>query len=217
MPRSQGDAPSTLKKAVNAFCRECNDSWGKWNEDNDCGVWRCWLFPFRPGTGGEERKVRVKSAARIAAAKARGFGKALPLLLLLLQGCATFPSYGDYGQLADSATTAVALESGFAEANPILSDLSWPVITAVKLGVSQASKLLPDVACVPAQTVLASAGFGAAVWNLGVIAGANPILALPVSLGVFFLTWEPSRVNSVAVCEDPWGANRGRERQKLPL
>ena len=68
--REQGEIPATIRKAVNLHCRECNDATGKWDEVNDCLVWRCWLYPYRPGTGGEERKLRVKSAARSAAAKA---------------------------------------------------------------------------------------------------------------------------------------------------
>ncbi len=65
MPREQGDIPKNLRAAVNTHCRECNDTMGRWHEGNDCGVDRCWLYPYRPGKGGEERKIRVKSAARV--------------------------------------------------------------------------------------------------------------------------------------------------------
>ena len=41
--------------------------------------------------------------------------RSLLLGLLLLSGCAT----ADFGQLSDSATTAVALEAGFSEGNPL--------------------------------------------------------------------------------------------------
>lgn len=66
-----GDIPKNLRAAVNHHCRECNDAIGKWDATNDCLVSRCWLYPYRPGKGGEERKARVKSAARVAAGRAR--------------------------------------------------------------------------------------------------------------------------------------------------
>lgn len=60
MPREEGEIPKTIRKAVNNHCRECNDCTKSWHEDNDCTVWRCWLYPYRPGTGGEDRVVRKK-------------------------------------------------------------------------------------------------------------------------------------------------------------
>lgn len=61
-------------------------------------------------------------------------------LFLLLSGCAT----ADFGQLADSATTAVALEAGFSEGNPILHWAGCPIIAGAKLGVTQVAKVLPE-------------------------------------------------------------------------
>lgn len=78
MPREQGDIPKTIRYAVNRHCRECNDAVGRWDASNDCGVSRCWLYPYRPGSVGDERKIRVKSTARVAAAMAR-FAKTPPL------------------------------------------------------------------------------------------------------------------------------------------
>jgi hypothetical protein len=69
--REQGEYPKNLRTAVNTHCRECNDAVGKWDETNDCLVWRCWLYPFRPGKGGEERMIRPKSEKRVAAGKKR--------------------------------------------------------------------------------------------------------------------------------------------------
>ena len=71
-----------------------------------------------------------------------------PVLVLVgsLAGCA----HADYGQLADSATTAVALSrAGFAEGNPLLSGLDWPEIAAAKLVITQAVKLTPEPICEP--------------------------------------------------------------------
>lgn len=78
--REMGDVPPTIKMAVNRHCRECNDAIGKWDESNDCSVHRCWLYPYRPGKGGEERKVRVKSEAKAAAARLR-FAKTPPVVV----------------------------------------------------------------------------------------------------------------------------------------
>lgn len=74
MSRPEGEIPKTIRMAVNRHCRECNDAIGKWDSNNDCTVYKCWLYPYRPGKCGEERKLRVKSEKRSAAAKAR-FGK----------------------------------------------------------------------------------------------------------------------------------------------
>ena len=68
--RELGEYPKNLRQAVNKHCRECNDAIGRWQEDNDCSVWKCWLYPFRPGTCGEERVVKAKSSYRVEAGKA---------------------------------------------------------------------------------------------------------------------------------------------------
>lgn len=75
-----------------------------------------------------------------------------PLIGSLL-GCA----HADYGQLADSATTAVALSQvGFAEGNPLLSGMEWPEIAAAKLVITQAVNYpaLKDGACGCTRTIL---------------------------------------------------------------
>lgn len=72
-----------------------------------------------------------------------------------------------YGQGADIATTAVALAQGATEINPI----PVPVLAVAKLGVMPAiasSSLSNCVTWVPPMEIF---GWGAAAWNLGVIAG----------------------------------------------
>lgn len=99
----------------------------------------------------------------------------ISVLLSLLLGCA----HADRAQIADGATTWVALSNGFAEANPLLSGLSGPAILAVKVGVTQAVKQTPTTICEPGLMGLTVAGYGAAAWNIGVMAGSGPA-AIPV-------------------------------------
>ncbi len=102
--------------------------------------------------------------------------KAILLSALLLTGCAT----ADYAQLADVGTTAIALNSGFVEGNPVWGGAGWQVIAAVKIGATQAIKLTPQEVCEPGLFGLTVAGFGAALWNIGVMAGSGPA-AIPVA------------------------------------
>lgn len=125
----------------------------------------------------------------------------LPLLALsaALSGCAT----ADYGQLADSATTAVALSNGYSEANPLLDGMSWPWIAVTKLAVTQVVKLTPLEICEPGLTGLALGGFGAAIWNIGVMAGSGPA-AIPIILVGGWFLFDPAVANSKQTCADPW-------------
>jgi hypothetical protein len=92
------------------------------------------------------------------------------LLPLLLAGCAT----ADRAQLADGATTWVALSKSYTEANPVLAGLSGPEIIAVKLAVTQAAKLTPEPWCSALLYHLTWQGYGAALWNAGVMLGSGP-------------------------------------------
>lgn len=53
--------------------------------------------------------------------------------LLSVAGC----SWADRAQIADATTTAIAINSGYVEANPVLGGLSAPAIAAVKIGATQ--------------------------------------------------------------------------------
>lgn len=121
------------------------------------------------------------------------------VLLSLIMGCA----HADRAQLADGVTTWVALSNGFAEANPLLSGLSGPAILAVKVGVTQAVKQTPNEVCEPGLLGLTVAGYGAALWNIGVMAGSGPA-ALPLIVvgGGFF--WDAFVADAKATCADPW-------------
>lgn len=105
----------------------------------------------------------------------------------LLFGCAT----ADFAQTADSATTAIALQSGFSEGNPVFHGAAWPVIAGVKFGVTQVAKTLPDSYCEATLFGLTIGGFGAAIWNIGVMAGscAAAIPVIMVSTLVLWDTW----------------------------
>jgi hypothetical protein len=107
------------------------------------------------------------------------------VFVALLAGCA----HADYAQLADSATTAVALSNGYVEANPLFGGLSWPIIAVVKLGVTQVVKQTPIEICEPGLLGLTVGGYGAALWNIGVMAGSGPA-ALPVALGLVVWQWD---------------------------
>ena len=117
-----------------------------------------------------------------------------------LSGCA----HADYGQLADSATTAVALSrAGFAEGNPLLSGLDWPEIAAAKLAITQAVKLTPEPICEPGLMGLTVFGYNAAVWNVAVLAGSGPA-ALPFMLLLTGWGWEWWWADAQRTCADPW-------------
>lgn len=108
-------------------------------------------------------------------------------IVCLLSGCAT----ADFAQTADSVTTAIALQSGFSEGNPVFHGAAWPIIAGVKFGVTQVAKTLPDPYCEATLFGLTIGGFGAAIWNIGVLAGscAAAIPVIMVSTLVLWDTW----------------------------
>lgn len=125
-----------------------------------------------------------------------------PVLVLIgsLAGCA----HADYGQLADSATTAVGLSrAGFVEGNPLLTHMGWPGIAATKLAITQAVKLTPEPICEPGLMGLTVFGYNAAVWNVAVLAGSGPA-ALPFMLLLTGWGWEWWWADAQRTCADPW-------------
>ena len=121
------------------------------------------------------------------------------LAIILLTGCA----HADYAQLADSATTAVALtQEGFSEGNPLLSHLGWPGIAATKLAVTQVVKLTPAVVCEPGLMGLTVVGYNAAIWNIAVIAGSGPA-ALPFMVLLTGWGWDRWLEDSKVTCLKP--------------
>ena len=119
---------------------------------------------------------------------------------LSLAGCA----HADYGQLADSATTAVALSrAGFSEGNPLLTQMGWPGIAATKIAVTQVVKLTPAPVCEPGLFWLTVLGYNAALWNLAVLAGSGPA-AVPLMVLMTGWGWEPWWVDAQRTCAHPW-------------
>lgn len=116
-------------------------------------------------------------------------------LFLLLSGCAT----ADFGQLADSATTAVALEAGFSEGNPVFNGAGWPIIAGVKLGVTQVVKVLPEPYCSSSLFGLTITGFGAAIWNVGTMLGSGPA-AIPFIAGTIWNFWDEWKLDAQSDC-----------------
>lgn len=105
--------------------------------------------------------------------------------------------------MADIGTTALAIRDGFVEGNPILSGLNVPQIAAVKIGITQAFKFAPNDFCYPGLWGLTAAGYGAALWNIGVMLGSGPA-ALPVIIGLFWWQYDDWYRSSVRSCNDPW-------------
>jgi len=124
-----------------------------------------------------------------------GLKPALLMLPLLLAGCAT----ADRAQLADGATTWIALSKSYTEANPVLSGLSGPEIIAVKLAVTQAAKLTPEPWCENFMYWLTVQGYGAALWNVGVMAGSGPA-ALPLVAGLWVWRHEAWKKDALKTC-----------------
>lgn len=92
------------------------------------------------------------------------------------------------GQAADSATTMIGLGMGAVEANPMMAALPGPAIGAVKIGATYAmQRYAGPETCVGFSQVAGPAGYAAAAWNIGVLAGLGPIGAIP-AIGVAIAT-----------------------------
>jgi hypothetical protein len=108
------------------------------------------------------------------------------------------------GQAADIATTAAAISSGFAEANPLVSGAidfgAGVVVAAIKLGLPAIADRLPLQTCTSARSTLAAAGWGAAVWNVGMVVGAPAASAAIVAIVSGWVAAHGSAQNSAARC-----------------
>jgi hypothetical protein len=116
----------------------------------------------------------------------------------VFSGCSHI-SQADYAQSADVATTAIGLSNGLSEANTIWGDASWPVMGVVKLGVTQLVKLTPQPYCTSGLMGLTLAGYGAALWNIGVMLGSGPA-AIPVAVGVLGWQWDYLMADATVTC-----------------
>jgi hypothetical protein len=117
----------------------------------------------------------------------------------VLSGCAT----ADRAQMADVISTYAVLQQGFNEANPLLSDMSIPQMAAVKLGVTQVVKFLPDPVCAGGLWALTGLGYGATLWNIGVMVGSGPA-AIPFALGLWWWQSDNWMASSHRTCADPF-------------
>lgn len=118
--------------------------------------------------------------------------------IALLYGC----SHADWAQVSDSATLSIALDRGFQEANPVFSGMSGPMIAASKIALTQAVKFTPLSICEPGLVGLTVAGYGGALWNIGVMAGSG-IAALPVVLALTVWQWDTWRHDALYTCVNP--------------
>jgi len=123
------------------------------------------------------------------------------VLVLWMTGCA----HVDRAQGLDGVTTIIALENGFSEANPLFGSMNGPAIFAVKIAVTQVVKLTPEPICQPGLLGLTVTGYGAALWNIGVMAGSGPA-AIPLILGLTLWQWDNWEKSAVQTCANPWGS-----------
>lgn len=119
----------------------------------------------------------------------------LAVLLLWMTGCAS----ADRAQAADGLTTILALERGFSEGNPVFAGLNGPTILVAKLAVTQAVKFTPDPICQPGLLGLTVTGYGAALWNIGVMAGSG-VAAIPFIIGLTVWQWENWTQDAAETC-----------------
>ncbi|MCG6941455.1 MAG: hypothetical protein LJE69_09410 [Thiohalocapsa sp.] len=101
------------------------------------------------------------------------------------------------GQTADVATTAVGLSQGLAEANPA----ALPLIPAKVAMTGMARRMDDPEECREATQGLSLAGFGAAGWNLAMLAGVSTGGAGLLALGTMALLWRPAYFGAVNSCQ----------------
>jgi hypothetical protein len=121
------------------------------------------------------------------------------LFSVLVGGCAT----ADRAQLADVATTALAMSQGAVEGNPLMAGFGIGEMAAIKIGLTQAAKFFPEPYCEATLWSLTALGYGAAIWNVGVVLGSGPA-ALPVAALLIWtqkVHWHETSANT---CADPW-------------
>lgn len=95
------------------------------------------------------------------------------------------------------------MRNGFVEGNPMIESLNIAQIAAIKIVVTQAIKFTPEPICTPGLWGLTTAGYGAALWNIGVMAGSGPA-AIPAIVGLIWWQWDDWLLSSQRTCQDPW-------------
>ena len=113
------------------------------------------------------------------------------ILCLLLTGCASVPATkyaAEIGQASDSATTWIALQSGFVEANPVVAANMW--ILAAKPLIGTATKALPTESCRPANRVIAHLGYGFGAYNIAIMAASSVPVAMAAGIITIPALWD---------------------------
>lgn len=117
------------------------------------------------------------------------------LLALLLSG------YAHTGPIADGTTTIAGLAAGAQEANPLIAvgpNVMAPLSIAARLGLMRYARGTDN--CVKSAGAIDSFGWGAAVNNIAVMAGAGPA-AIPLGLIATVLIYEKRRDHFVDYCQ----------------
>jgi hypothetical protein len=123
------------------------------------------------------------------------------------------------GQIADVASTAVGLAAGFAEGNPVMAGAAGSpgglvVMLAMKVGLASYADNGPLQECVDVKRVAAGFGWGAAAWNLGLLAG-GPVVGLVGGLGsAFFTSDRKSALRTCALLKLKNGPSRQEPSQE---
>ena len=76
-------------------------------------------------------------------------------------------------------------------------------IAAIKIGLTQAVKFAPEPFCREGLWVLTAAGYGAALWNIGVMAGSG-LAAIPFIATLMIWQNDEWYISSIETCKNPW-------------
>lgn len=108
---------------------------------------------------------------------------------------------GVTGQLADVGTTAAGLAQGFAEGNPALSGLGSAGMAGagvLKIWMAKRADNYGIIDCIAWKQTTAGFGWGAAVWNVGVLAALNPMVGAVAGIAAAMYTSD--RQNAMRTC-----------------
>jgi hypothetical protein len=94
----------------------------------------------------------------------------------------------------------IGLRNDYAESNPFLANLDGWQILGIKVVITQLVLETPKPFCESFTFWLGAQGYGAAMWNIGVIAGSGPA-ALPFVAALWIWKWNQWWNESALVCE----------------
>lgn len=128
------------------------------------------------------------------------------LLCWLLTGCASVPStrhVSHIGQAADSMSTVAALNLGWVEGNPVVASNIWLLVA--KPLTPALIQFMPEQSCRPLHRVFAHLGFGPALHNVALLAGAS----IPVAWGLAVISLPVMRDWVRRGADERCGVNNG--------